>query len=113
MNKSYDLICKIGYHISNIGYLYLADAIEFATENLEIAYQSIDKVYKHVAELRSTKAFTVSRDIARAVVDIWDCSRSKLFQMIGCETSEKLSPSDLILFCANMIINNKEDREAI
>lgn len=32
MNKSYDLICKIGYHISNIGYLYLADAVEFAAE---------------------------------------------------------------------------------
>lgn len=103
MNKSYDLICKIGYHISNIGYLYLADAVEFATENIEIAYQSIDKIYQHIAALHSTTEFAVSRAIARAVEDIWDCSRSKLFQMIGCETSEKLSPSDIILYCANII----------
>ena len=92
MNKSYYLICKIGYHISNIGYLYLADAVEFSKENIEIAYQSIDKVYQHVATLRSTTAFAVSRAIARAVEDIWDCSRNKLFRVIGCETSEKLSP---------------------
>lgn len=108
MNKSYDLICKIGYHISNIGYLYLADAVEFATENLEIAYQSIDKVYQHIAELRSTTAFSVSRAIARAVEDIWDCSRNKLFSIIGCETTDKLSPSDLILYCANIIEKNKD-----
>ncbi len=113
MNKSYDLICKIGYHISNIGYLYLADAVEFATENIEIAYQSIDQIYQHIATLRSTTALAVSRAIARATTDIWDCSRNKLFHVIGCETSEKLSPSDLILYCANFIEKCKENKEAI
>lgn len=108
MNKSYDIICKIGCHISNIGYLYLADAVEFATENIEIAYQSIDQIYQHIAALRSTTAFAVSRAIARAVEDIWDCSRNKLFHVIGSETTDKLSPSDLILYCANIIEKNKD-----
>lgn len=100
MNNYYTLICQIGYHVSHIGYMYLADAIEYAVNNFEDAYLSFGNIYKYVAERRHVSTHAVAKAIERVADDIWDNNRVKLFKFLGNEVSEKLTAGDLIIFCA-------------
>ena len=66
------------------------------------------KLYGEIAEREKKSARTVSRDIARAVEDLWECGDVKLLQkLLDRQMISGTSPGETIFLLANYLSGGK------
>ena len=98
------LLDRVAKHRTRIGYGYLETAVELVIRKGVFPAKGLMKLYGEIAEREKKSARTVSRDIARAVEDLWECGDVKLLdrQMIS-----GTSPGETIFLLANYLSGGK------
>ena len=95
-------------HRTRIGYGYLETAVELVIRKGVFPAKGLMKLYGEIAEREKKSARTVSRDIARAVEDLWECGDVKLLQkLLDRQMISGTSPGETIFLLANYLSGGK------
>ena len=107
------LISKVGGHVTRPCYRYLEEAVRCCLEMEEFPRGQLTKIlYPMVAQrfgLKGRRAGkTVSRAVARAVADTWDCGdRGKLQAIAGGEWRGRPTPGELLYYLRKELLEGR------
>ena len=108
MKKAESIVNRLSGDPSRIGYGYLAKAVEVVIERGQFPYRRVmNELYLEVAKAFDTDVTNVSRELARAVEDIWYCGNRKYLEKVaGHRVDDKPSPSQLIAQIVNYVMED-------
>ena len=102
------LLDRVAKHRTRIGYGYLETAVELVIRKGVFPAKGLMKLYGEITEREKKSARTVSRDIARAVEDLWECGDVKLLQkLLDRQMISGTSPGETIFLLANYLSGGK------
>ena len=110
MKNANETVTSCGGNITRCGYAYLASAAEIVARRGDYPHGKLGReVYAQVAAIHGSEKKRVSRDLARAVEDIWlHGDREMLETILRHKAVTKPSPGEMILALAIFIADGEK-----